>query len=141
MHKLLATFALFTLIACGGSKPAAQEPPDKTGDTTEPADENAMGGENVDRLCTMYVDGKHEGEWDGEGEKPAPDAAEVAACKESLGKRSAAEREQISTCVNSCGAADGVVTCIDDFGTPEFDITCGNDAGGDDDDGGDDSGD
>ncbi len=139
---MLITLSVSFVCACGGSRPAAQPPPppDKTGGTS-PADEGAMGGENIDRLCTWYVDSKQEGEWDGEGEKPAADPAEVAACKEMMGKRSPLERQHIAECANSCGAADGVVSCFDDYGTPAFDISCGNDAGGDDDDGDDGDGD
>ncbi len=134
MTKLLATLSVLLLCACGGSRPAAQPPPPDKTEGTSPADEAAMGGENVDRLCNWYVDSKHEGEWDGEGEKPAPDPTEVAACKDMMNKRSPLERQHIAECANSCGAADGVVSCFDDYGTPAFDINCGNAAAADDDD-------
>jgi hypothetical protein len=128
------------LSACGGgAKPPTQSP--KPAAPSQPAGEQptdslAPKGEDVDRLCTTYVESKHDGEWDGEGEKPKLDPGEVAACKQMMDKHTAAERQQIADCANSCGAADGVVDCFDSFGTARFQPNCGNDADDDGDDAG-----
>ncbi|HTM22251.1 MAG TPA: hypothetical protein VL172_17145 [Kofleriaceae bacterium] len=141
IFRLPSILALFLAAAACGPKPAAKAPP--PADKTEPADTNAMGGDNVDRLCSMYADAKAEEEGGGEDGPPKADPEVLSECKDSLGKRTALERQQIAECVNSCGASDGVISCLDDFGTPKFDAACGNDSAGDDDgdDSGDDSGD